>query len=155
AFEHQDVPFEKLVEELQPERDLSRNPLFQVTFQLYGSGATAGPSENGVLSFDRAPSPFEVEAGTAKFDLRFDLAEAGDGSLTGFLEYDTALFAPESVSRMARHFQILLESAVTKPDLRLSELSLLTRAERKELIVERNATATPYPREARIHGLFE
>jgi aspartate racemase len=155
AFEHQDVPFEKLVEELQPERDLSRNPLFQVTFQLYGSNTGSGSAEHGVTSFDQAPSPFEVEAGTAKFDLRFDLAEMADGSLTGFLEFDTALFAPESGPRMARNFQILLESAVTNPGLRLSELSLLTPAERKELIVERNATTKPYPRDARIHELFE
>jgi aspartate racemase len=155
AFEHQDVPFEKLVEQLQPERDLSRNPLFQITFQLYSSNTGNGSSQNGTVSFDQAPSPFEVEAGTAKFDLRFDLAETADGGLTGFLEYDTALFAAESISRMVRHFQILLESAVTSPGLHLSELSLLTPAERHELIVERNATATGYPRDACIHELFE
>jgi aspartate racemase len=155
AFEHQDVPFEKLVEELQPQRDLSRNPLFQVTFQLYGSNTGTGSLERGVASFDQAPSPFEVEAGTAKFDLRFDLVETADGSLTGFLEYDTALFASEFVSRMARHFEILLESVVANPGLRLSEHSLLESAERQELLVERNATTTPYPRDARIHELFE
>ena len=153
AFEHQDVPFEKLVEQLQPERDLSRNPLFQVTFQLYGSNT--GASENGIASFDDAGSPFEVDARTAKFDLRFDLAETAGGGLTGFLEYDTALFSDESIARMARHFQTLLARAVADPDLRLSALSLLTPAELKELIVERNATTTPYPHEERIHELFE
>jgi amino acid adenylation domain-containing protein len=152
AFEHQDVPFEKLVEQLQPQRDLSRNPLFQVTFQLYGSNTGSG---EGIASFDDAASPFEVDPGTAKFDLRFDLAETTDGGLTGFLEYDTALFAPESVARMARHFQILLECAVANPGLRLSALALLTPAERNELIVERNATTASYPRDARIHELFE
>ena len=153
AFAHQDVPFEKLVEELQPQRDLSRNPLFQVTFQLYGSNT--GFDEAGSAYFESAPSPFEVDAHAAKFDLRFDLAEAMGGGLSGFLEYDTALFAPESVSRMVRHFQTLLESAVTNPGLRLSELSLLTLDERDELIVGRNSTAIAYPRSARIHELFE
>ncbi len=152
AFEHQDVPFEKLVEELQPQRDLSRNPLFQVTFQLYGSNTGSGG--NGIASFEEAESPFEVAAQTAKFDLRFDLAETAGGSLTGFLEYDTALFAPETIARMAGHFQVLLESAVSNPSLRISELSLLTPAERQALLVSHKASATPYPREASIPEVF-
>ena len=154
AFEHQDVPFEKLVEELQPQRDLSRNPMFQVTFQVYGSnGASAVGGEPATL-LDNAASPFDVDARTAKFDLRFDLAEH-NGGLNGFLEYDTALFEPETIARMARHFQRLLECAVDEPGRRISELALLTAAERFDLLVERNNTATAYPRENRIHDLFE
>jgi amino acid adenylation domain-containing protein len=151
AFEHQDVPFEKLVEELKPERDLSRNPLFQVTFQIYGWNS--GSTETDTTALDSSASPFEIDARAAKFDLRFDLAEHPDG-LTGFLEYDTALFEPETVSRLADHFQTLLGGVVANPALRLSELPLLSAAERRELL-ERNVTATPYPRQARIHELFE
>ena len=153
AFERQDVPFEKLVEELQPQRDLSRNPLFQVTFQLYGSSAGSDAGGNAT-TLDSAVSPFEIDARASKFDLRFDLAENDDG-LIGFLEYDTALFEPETISRLAGQFQALLREAVADPRLRLPELSLLSHAERHQLLVEYNATATAYPRDARIHELFE
>lgn len=161
AFEHQDVPFEKLVEELQPQRDLSRNPLFQVTFQLYGSGSGYGSGPNSgsdaggnTATIESAVSPFEIDARASKFDLRFDLVESHDG-LTGFLEYDTALFEAETISRLARQFQTLLREAVADPGLRLSELPLLSHAERRQLLIECNANATAYPREARIHELFE
>lgn len=152
AFAHQDVPFEKLVQELQPKRDLSRNPLFQVTFQIYGSGTSIVPEEGGSL-LDGATAPFEIEASTAKFDLRFDLAEQ-NGSLQGFLEYDTALFETATIVRMADHFLRLLEHAVYYPETRFSELPLLSEDERVDLLATRNATATPYPRQARIEALF-
>lgn len=153
GFEHQDLPFEKLVEDLQPQRDLSRNPLFQVTFQIYGSNSSpAGES----TSIEDAPAPpFEVESQTAKFDLRFDLSETADNALTGFLEYDTELFDRETVARMAKHFEILLQSAVADPDRRLSQLEMLGGNEKRQLLVDWNQTATKYPRDKCIHQLFE
>ena len=151
AFAHQDLPFEKLVEELHPERDLSRNPLFQVTFQVYGNAATPAADDT---SIEYSPQPWEVEACTAKFDLRFDLSESGDG-LAGFLEYDTDLFDRETIERMARRFTNLLASAIENPDQRLSELPILSDEERRTLLFAWNTTSTRYERNCTIHELFE
>lgn len=152
AFEYQDVPFEKLVEDLHPQRDLSRNPLFQVTFQIYGSSAN---SNEEYTSIEDATAPFDVESQTAKFDLRFDLAESSDGSLTGFLEYDTDLFDRDTIIRMAKHFEVLLESVVTGPDQYLYQLEILPPAEMRQLLLDWNQTITPYPRAKCIHQVFE
>ena len=152
AYEHQDLPFEKLVEDLHPQRDLSRNPLFQVTFQIYGSNTSA---DGESASIEDAPPSFDVESQTAKFDLRCDLSETAGGALSGFLEYDTELFDRETIARMAKHFEVLLRSAITDPDRRLSQLEMLTSDEKRQLLVDWNQTATEYPRERCIHQLFE
>lgn len=146
AYAHQDLPFEKLVEELQPERDLSRNPLFQVMLVLENHQMSA-------LEFPGlALSPLKMDIGTAKFDLLLSMGEEVDG-LTGALEYNTDLFDAGTITRMLGHFRAMLEGIVTTPEQRLSTLPLLTEAERQMLVW--NNTRIGYPREQCIHELFE
>ncbi len=147
SYTHQDLPFERLVEELQPERDLSRNPLFQVVFAL----------QNVLVEAPTLPSlavsPVEVHNGTAKFDLTLEMWERADG-LCGQLEYNVDLFDATTISRMVGHFQTLLEGIVANPEQRLSELSLLTEAECHQLLVW-NDTKMDYPQDTCAHHLFE
>ena len=148
AYAHQDLPFEKLVHELQPERDMGRNPLFQVNFQLFsdmGNVEDAGPLDGENL---------EIEKGTANFDLALDLWEYPDG-LWGTVEYSTDLFNEETIGRMVEHFRILLEGIVMDPDQHLFELPLLANLERHQLLVDWNNTETRYPRDKCLHQLFE
>ena len=148
AYAHQDLPFEKLVEELQPERTLSHAPLFQVMFAFQNM-----PRQSLELPGLKV-SPLEVDSGTAKFDLTLFLWEEA-GGLRGTLEYNTDLFDEATISRMRGHFQTLLEGIVADPAQRLSDLPLLTEAERQQLLVEWNATQVEYPREGCLHQLFE
>jgi len=126
AFEHQDLPFEKLVEELQPERDLSRSPLFQVMFTL----------QNAVFPNLQLPglnvSVQEVDSGTVKFDLLLSLEE--NNGLRGKLEYATDLFETATMQRLLGHFRTLLAGIVANPHQRLSRLPLLTESERQQLL---------------------
>jgi non-ribosomal peptide synthetase component F len=119
AYTHQDVPFEKLVEELQPERNLSSNPLFQVVFVL--QNAPMPPLELPGLTI----SPLAVDSGMVQFDLILSITEVDD-ELRGRLSYDVDLFVPATIKRLAQHFQVLLESIVAHPQERLSQLSLLS-----------------------------
>ena len=148
AYAHQDMPFEKLVKELQPERDLSRNPLFQVMFAF-------ADTENQFLKLPGLRiNPLEVDPGTAKFDLTLSLTEDAD-SLRGWFEYNTDLFTAATIKRMAGHFQTLLEGIVANPDVAISLLPLLTETERHQILVEWNNTTIDYPQEQCIHQLFE
>ena len=148
AYEHQDVPFEKLVEELHPERDLSHNPLAQVVFAFQNV-----PRRQLELP-GLAVEPFEVDNGTAKFDLMFAINETPDG-LSGFLEYSTDLFERSTIERMLAHFRVLLDAITADPAQRLSDLPLLTEEERRRILVEFNATQANYPRNKCVHQLFE
>ncbi|WNG56867.1 amino acid adenylation domain-containing protein [Archangium gephyra] len=148
AFEHQDVPFEKLVEELRPPRDLSRTPLFQVMFAL--QNAPMGNLELPGLSL-RALPPVEL---TSKFDLTLFLSEGPEG-FTGSLEYCADLFERDTAARMMSHLQVLLTSVLAQPEAPLSSLPLMTDAERQQVLVEWNATGAEYPREACVHELVE
>lgn len=148
AYDHQDMPFEKLVEELRPERDLSRTPLFQVMFSL--QNAPEQPLQLPNLS----AVPLEAYNGAAKFDLSVYLWEGTDG-LAGVWEYNTDLFDKATVVRMTGHFQALLQSIVENPEQRLSEWRLLSTDERRQLLVEWNATATEYPHGLCAHQMFE
>jgi amino acid adenylation domain-containing protein len=148
AYAHQDLPFEKLVEELQPERDLSRNPLFQVAFQFFGAPNPAEASSEQIL-----PS-HPAEIGTAKFDLMLDLWDSPKG-LSGEFEYSTDLFDAATIARMAGHFQTLLGGIVTNAEQRLSDLLLLTDAEQRQLLVEWNDTKADYPGDKCVHQWFE
>ena len=147
AYAHQDLPFEKLVEELQPERDLSRNPLFQVVFAL----------QNAPLEVLELPgltlSPLSFDPGTARFDLEFHLLECL-GSLGVVVTYSTALFDTVTITRMLDNFQGLLESIVADPDRRLANLSVLTATERHQLLVW-NQTEADYAKNLCFHQLFE
>ena len=149
AYAHQDVPFEKLVEELQPERDTSRTPLFQVMFVLQN---TPMPSmKMGELKL----SPFLVEGTTSKFDLTLSVMEDTGDSLTAWLEYNTDLFDEHSMERMATHYETLLRSIVANPDERISQLSILTAAEKQQLLGAWNDTASTYTLERCMHTRFE
>jgi amino acid adenylation domain-containing protein len=148
AYAHQDLPFEKLVEELRPERDLSRNPLFQVMFVLQN---TPRPFQQpSGLSIERV----DVLTATSPFDLSLYLRER-DGKLIGFFEYNLDLFEPSTIARMIGHFETLLERIVADPGQPISTLPLLTEAERHQLLVEWNDTAADYPKDCCIHELFE
>ena len=151
AFEHQDLPFEKLVEELHVERDLSRNPLFQVTFQLINA-PTLTPG-NGAASQPAATStpPPDVERGTAMFDLAFDLIETSDG-LLGRVEYSTDLFDAATIASMARRFEALLEEVAEHPDRPLSELGSAGDDE-QALVAETNEAAREWQGSALLHEL--
>ena len=148
AYEHQDVPFEKLVDELQPDRDLSRNPLFQVTFQLRNY-----PSDLVQLS-ELIIEPFELHSGIAKFDLSLAMSNEMDG-LKAEIEYNPDLFESATINRILAHFHVLLGGIVANPEQRISELPLLTEAEKYQLLIEWNDTKTDYPDDKCIHQLFE
>ncbi len=150
AYDHQDLPFERLVEELAPDRDLSRNPLFQTMLVLQNTRDSKGWELSGLTV-----EPLTSAAHDAKFDLAMYLAEAADGTLDGAVVYTTDLFAEPTVARLVGHFQNLLLAAADRPGARLSELEMLTAAEREQILVEWNHTATDYPDTATIHRLFE
>src|SRR5262249_34396338 len=148
AYAHQDLPFEMLVEELQPERDLSRNPLFQVMLQLQTDTTVRKEAAQEALP------TFNVPTGMAMFDLSWSFWDSPEG-LIGQIEYNTDLFDATTIERLATHFMRLLEGVVADPAARLSELPLLSADERRQLLVDWNDTDTDYPRDACIHDLFE
>ncbi|NOT58294.1 MAG: amino acid adenylation domain-containing protein, partial [Deltaproteobacteria bacterium] len=149
AYVHQDLPFERLVEELHLERNLNRNPLFQVMF-VFQNAALRSLELPGLTV-----SPVEAESETAHFDLTLQIVETEQG-LTAALVYNTDLFEAATIARVLRHFEILLEAVIADPEQRLSDLPLLTTAERRQLLVEWNETKTDDARGDRcIHQLFE
>jgi amino acid adenylation domain-containing protein len=148
AYAHQDIPFEKLVEELAPERNLSVTPLFQVVFALQNT-----PSPEIRLR-DLQLSLVETERETSKFDIVLAMWETAE-DLEGTLEYNTDLFEEATMQRLLRHFETLLDGTVTNPDARIADLPLLTASERQQLLVEWNDTRKPYREELCIHQLFE
>src|SRR5829696_8993657 len=148
AYAHQDLPFERLVEDLQPERDLSRTPLFQVFFNM--QNVDDAPTELSGLTVERlVPSDED-----SMFDLTLYVAERQEG-LHFRLVYNADLFEQDTVRRMLGHFRSLLEGVVEDPERHLSELPLLSEAERHQLLFEWNDTATEYPRDRCVHELFE
>ncbi len=147
AYAHQELPFEKLVEALRPNRDLSREPIFQVVFTLQNTPHQ--PTRIAGLSI----APFDTGPVPAKFDLELSLSEV-DGALTGSLVYATDLFDDTTIARLISHFGRLLEGIVADPDRRIAELALLREAECRQLIVEFNDTAAPYRQDRCMHELF-
>jgi amino acid adenylation domain-containing protein len=150
AYGHQDLPFERLVQELDPERDPSRTPLFQVVFTLHAAAGEGG----GDASSLRMKSG-SVESTTAKFDLAIGMAPRPDGALAGSVEYATDLFDAATVDRLMDHFGALLAGLAATPDAPVGALPIMMEAERRHVVVEWNATRTAYPRDATIHALFE
>jgi amino acid adenylation domain-containing protein len=146
AYAHQDVPFERLIAELNVPRDLGHSPLFQVMFILQNAPRRHFELPGVVMD------ELEFDPGTAKFDLTVDMAEV-DGGLLCEVEYSTDLFDASTIQRLLGHFRTLLEGIAADADRRLSELPLLDDAERRWL-AEWNDTAAEYPREQTIHGLF-
>ncbi|HKR96001.1 MAG TPA: amino acid adenylation domain-containing protein [Candidatus Angelobacter sp.] len=148
AYAHQEVPFEKLVEELHPERSLSHSPLFQVMFDLQNAPMPPIHLENLRLT----PLPFEP--GTSKFDLTLTLNETANG-LDGALEYSTDLFDETTVRQMVESFKTILHGMTLNPDAEIQSLPVLTEAEKRKLLIEWNKTSQPYASDALIHQLFE
>jgi amino acid adenylation domain-containing protein len=148
AQEHQDLPFEKLVQELQPERDQSRNPLFQVMFAL--QNATRPLSEISGVRIE----PLEITTTRSLFDLSVFLRQRG-ARYIGQIEYSSDLFDHSTIERMAGHFRTLLEGIIRDSDQPVGMLALLTDSERQQILVDWNDTAAAYPKEKCIHDLFE
>jgi natural product biosynthesis luciferase-like monooxygenase protein len=148
AYDHRELPFEKLVEELQPPRNLSYDPLCQIIFAL--QNAPAAPLRLSGLQVRVEP----IYTGTAKTDLSIWASEEPAGlSITA--EYNTDLFNADTVQRLLGHFRVLLEGLVADPDRRISQLPLLMPAEQDRLMVEWNSTHQAYPKNQCIHQLFE
>jgi len=147
AYDHEDLPFEKLVEEVQPERDLSRSPLFQVVFQLINFSDDDLQLED--LEVLRLPSRSE----RVHFDLEMNLRQLSE-KLSGVIVFSTDLFDAVRIERMVGHFLILLEGIVTDPNQCIGELPMLTEGERHQLLVEWNDTTVEYPARG-VHELFE
>ncbi|HLF04001.1 MAG TPA: amino acid adenylation domain-containing protein [Dehalococcoidia bacterium] len=145
AYSHQEVPFERLVAELRPERDLSRNPLFQVALAFQNVPRSALELSELTLS------PIELDKGTTLFDVTLYVTEDEDG-LTTTAEYSTDLFDAATISRMLGHFQMLLEGMVVHPDQPVATLPILTQAEREQRAAI-NATKAPVP-EVLLHSLL-
>ncbi|MEG4281924.1 amino acid adenylation domain-containing protein [Microcoleus sp. A006_D1] len=167
AYAHQDLPFEKLVEELHPDRALNQNPLFQVAFAL--QNAPAQPLELPELTF----SPQQLDVQTARFDLELHLWERSPNSsggnqspsnklwvdtsegISGMMIYSADLFDEATISRMIAHFQTLLESIVANPEQRIAHLQYISEQERDKLLVECNKNQVDYPQDLCVHQLFE
>ncbi|MBW4609137.1 MAG: amino acid adenylation domain-containing protein [Hassallia sp. WJT32-NPBG1] len=147
AYAHQDLPFEQLVEELQPERDLSHSSLFQVMFILQNAPTETLHLPNLTLN------PLKVESKTANFDLTLSMVETEAG-LKGGIEYNTDLFNADRITRMLDHFQILLAGIVAHPDQSLYELPLLTATEHQQILTTWNSNKIYVPQQC-IHQLFE
>ncbi|MFI9236941.1 amino acid adenylation domain-containing protein [Streptomyces sp. NPDC053079] len=147
AFAHGDLPFEYLVEHVQPERDLSRNPLVQVLFQMINI-----PAERLSLA-GLETEQFDPGRILTRMDLEFHLVEGDDGGLIGHIVYSKALFDASTIERLLRHIGVVLRSALADPDQRISEISLLDDAERAQVIEEFNDTAGPVP-EGSLSELF-
>ncbi|MFN6560836.1 MAG: amino acid adenylation domain-containing protein [Nostoc sp. ChiSLP01] len=148
AYEHQDVPFEQVVEALQPQRSLSHSPVFQVMFVL--QNAPKGELELPGCTW----CELNQQSTTAMFDLTVSMTETDQG-LVGKWEYNTDLFDGSTIERMAAHFQNLCSAIVENPVAAVGELPLLSEAERHQLLLSFNDTASVYPTNKCIHQLFE
>ena len=148
AYAHQDLPFERLVEELHIERDLSRNPLFQVMFVLQNAPLHA--VELPGLSLN----PVVADGGTTHFDLTLHIVDTEQGLITT-AAYNSDLFEADTITRMLAHFQTLLEAITKDPDRHLSDLCLLTDAQRQQVLLGSNDVHCGYTSDLGIHQLFE
>jgi amino acid adenylation domain-containing protein len=148
AYSHQDVPFEKLVEILNPERNMSHAPLFQVMFSFQNFAPTAVNLPGLTLI------PESIDVGASMFDLTVYMQEE-QGGLSGKIEYNTDLFNAETISRLIEHFENLLEEISANPNGRVMQFPLIGEAERHKLLLEFNATEKEYPRDKTLADLFE
>ncbi len=148
AYEHQALPFDRLVEELQPARSLSHTPLFQAMLVWQKTGVPDLQIPGLKLT------ALSRESSTSKFDLTLFLTEAGS-TFQGAIEYNSDLFDAATIARVAGHLQTLIEAIVAAPDEPISILPLMPAAEREQLVVQWNATGTSYSRDIPVHALFE
>ncbi|MCX8132087.1 MAG: amino acid adenylation domain-containing protein [Clostridia bacterium] len=148
AYTYQELPFDKLLEELKPERDVSRTPLFQVMFILH----TTQKVELDLPGLKM--EQLAVESGMSPFDLRLQLTETDQGLKGGF-DYNTSLFSPSTVERIGYHLLNILESIAANPEVRISKIKLLTEKEERQILEEFNNTDAEYPEEKVIYEFFE
>jgi aspartate racemase len=148
AYAHQDLPFEQLIEALQPERNQAYTPLFQILFVLQNTPKSTFELPGLTLH------PVEIDNKTAKFDLSLYIWE-DEAGLTGYFEYNTDLFDATTITRMAGHFQTLLAGLVTNPDQPVATSPLLTEAERQQIVLEWNKTKVDYPHTESLVQLLE
>ena len=148
AYAHQDFPYEKLVEELKPIRDLHRSPLFQVVFNLQNSPMPKLEIQDLETAF------LEIDRGVSQFDLTLMISRK-EGQCQAIVEYNTDLFKPATITSMFRFFQLFLEYALTQPDSPISKLPLITGEELRHIVFELNHTMVNFPREKCIHQLIE
>ncbi|MFB2772383.1 amino acid adenylation domain-containing protein [Pelatocladus sp. BLCC-F211] len=147
AYAHQDLPFEILVEELQPERNLSRNPLYEVMFVLQNTPTSVQEVSGLTLR------TLEFDSGTAQLDIFLSMFELQEG-LTGCLEYNTDIFDATTISQFLNHFQTLLANIIANPEQRICNLSLLNTFEKEQLLFKLNQTSADY-QNASLNQLFE
>ncbi|MCZ8518253.1 MULTISPECIES: non-ribosomal peptide synthase/polyketide synthase [Paenibacillus] len=148
AYEHQEYPFEELVEQVQPTRDMSRNAVFDTMFIVQN----AEQAELNVDGLQLKSYPHEQEP--AKFDLTFEAAEQEEG-IACSIGYASDLYKPATVERMAGHFERLIDAVIEDPQASLASLQMVTAEETAQIVHGFNATAAEYPREMTLHGLFE
>ncbi len=148
AYSHQDLPFEKLVTEMQPERDLSYSPMYQIMFSV-GEHKDLGLDLPGLEI-----TPMIIDRGTAKFDMTLGMTELRD-SLMCNIEYCSALFEASTMQRLAAHFQNLLQGIIANPDQHISQLPMLSAEDRHKCLFGWNDTHRDYPRDVFITHLFE
>ena len=148
AYAHQDLPFERLVKELHPQRDVARTPIFQVLFALQNMAG-----EDLTLPGLEAV-PVTLYSGAAKFDLNLFLRER-EGWLEAVVEYSTDLFDEQTIQRMLGHYRILLEGIVAHPEEKISRLPMLGEKEKQQILVDWNRTGIDYPKAPRVHDLVQ
>ncbi|MFZ0750089.1 MAG: amino acid adenylation domain-containing protein, partial [Pyrinomonadaceae bacterium] len=150
AYAHQDVPFERVVEEIKPDRDLSRSPIFQVMFAWENAPDEELELEGVRISYEG------IRAETAKYDLGMTMWEqTRSGEIEGVLDYVTDMYDEKRMKSMSEHFVTLLENIVADPQDRLSTLTRLAESERQQQLVDWNDTQSAYPHDRTIHELFE
>ncbi len=149
AYEHQEVPFEKVVDAVVKERDISRTPLFQVLFVMLNTPEAQETALGGL-----ALSGMQFEHTSSKYDITFFVRETPQG-LSGSVEYSTELFNEQTISRMMSQFNMLLEAVIAHPGQNISLFPLMTRAEENQLLIEFNNTESLYPEDKTIIDLFE
>ncbi|AOX00546.1 hypothetical protein BJP34_14815 [Moorena producens PAL-8-15-08-1] len=154
AYTHQDIPFEKLVEELQPQRSLSQNPLFQVMFAVQQEEILKPSFNLPNLEIGLGWERWMGDLMTVRMDIELHLWPAGE-EIKGFCAYNRDLFEAKTISRMLSHYQNLLSAAVETPEQPISQLPLMTEPELDQILVEWNNTITDYPKDKCIHQLFE
>ncbi len=149
AYAHQDLPFEKLVEELHPQRDMSHSPIFQTAFVLQNM-----PGGNIVELPGLTMRSMESGTANAKYDLTLTMMDAGE-KMAGSLEYNTDLFDKETIERMLNHFRIILEAMTADSETEIASVSLLSPSETQQLLIDWNKTEEAFPDNKLVHELFE
>lgn len=148
AYQYQDLPFEKVVDAVQPERNLAYSPLFQVMFSLENT------PQNTIKLFDLQLEPLEIDTKTTKFDIVLTLREEETG-IRGTFDYNTDLFKEETIERLTKNFYQLLNSIADNPNQPVSKINILSDEEKKKLLIDWNKTALDYPQGHTFHKLFE